>query len=522
MLNTLFSFKSLYGQHVFIVNSLTLLFFSSWLIRLSFTKSGLWGLVAVILLYLFFSFYVDEISSASTDLAPNLICVYVLVRLLTDERPFQESSLVYVVLPIIAVTMKISMFPIALLVPMVILGMSPELMWRKITMVVVLGLLITIPWLARNVILTGYLVFPFTALDVFEFDWKVPRDLALDIRNQITTWAMLPDFPMSKTLSMSRIEWFLLWWPSQSWTNKLIMVLSALSPLSCLVISRTARNTGVWSEKSAIVLVCLAVAYTGGVFWFLTAPTMRFSYAFLLILTVFPLIIFARLEVFTRMRLKWVSYAAMVIACLWLLISARTDELMTPDYIVSWLVSPRQRTASSMGVEFQEYKMAGEVMFVPVQGFQCYEKFPCTPEFMNLKMRSASFRSGFVNRLEDPSGAYSLKDGIVYRNGNSHYDETLKGQMALVLYTNSTGYAEFITSNGSVWNSNSAWLNTRALSDSTGFYYMVDGSVYKYGSMVYYAGTLPSDSLYINNRGDIEFMTVDGQKWNTRRGWLNK
>ncbi|MBK5721203.1 hypothetical protein JGH11_10010 [Dysgonomonas sp. Marseille-P4677] len=48
-----------------------------------------------------------------------------------------------------------------------------------------MSILLCIPWLIRNVILSGYLVYPIYQIDLFSFDWKLPQEVAIKAKDYI-------------------------------------------------------------------------------------------------------------------------------------------------------------------------------------------------------------------------------------------------------------------------------------------------------------------------------------------------
>ena len=85
-----------------------------------------------------------------------------------------------------------------------------EKRYSQIAIYLVLGILAVFPYLARNVILSGWLVYPFPAIDLFSLDWKIPAEEARYDAEEIKVYAkgmtdvLLKDTPMSRWIP----EWF--------------------------------------------------------------------------------------------------------------------------------------------------------------------------------------------------------------------------------------------------------------------------------------------------------------------------
>lgn len=46
--------------------------------------------------------------------------------------------------------------------------------WKKIGIYLLCGCVVLAPWLVRNVLISGWLIYPFAAIDLFSVDWKIP------------------------------------------------------------------------------------------------------------------------------------------------------------------------------------------------------------------------------------------------------------------------------------------------------------------------------------------------------------
>ena len=77
-----------------------------------------------------------------------------------------------------------------------------EKRYGQIAVYIMLGLLAVFPYLARNVILSGWLVYPFPSIDLFSFDWKIPAGEARYDAEEIKVYAkgmtdvLLKDLPL--------------------------------------------------------------------------------------------------------------------------------------------------------------------------------------------------------------------------------------------------------------------------------------------------------------------------------------
>ncbi len=104
--------------------------------------------------------------------------------------------------------------------------------WKGIAGFFGLGLTILLPYLIRNVLISGWLVYPFTFIDFFAVDWKIPREIADYDAREIQVWGRgLYDVARYGEPAW---KWMKDWFPMQTLLDKLfIMSGAAAVPISC-------------------------------------------------------------------------------------------------------------------------------------------------------------------------------------------------------------------------------------------------------------------------------------------------
>jgi hypothetical protein len=73
---------------------------------------------------------------------------------------------------------KLSALPLLVVLPFIFYCL-PANRKKLITAMTLAGVLLYLPWLGRNYILSGYLVYPLSVTGILNPDWKVPKDLVL-------------------------------------------------------------------------------------------------------------------------------------------------------------------------------------------------------------------------------------------------------------------------------------------------------------------------------------------------------
>lgn len=242
-------------------------------------------LLRLILLALLLFFCVDEVASLSPDPAITTLVFVILSQawvLPTPDRrhPFTPTHVALVLLMCFAVTVKLSAAPLLLLGVVWLIRQPAPARLRILVLSGLGGAALILPWVARNVVLSGYLVCPFPALDLLSVDWKYPRAVLYDHVDYIRNFARNPTNLAVNVNGKPLRFWLPIWWVQQQpydvALTLLAPVVAALSALA-LVVRRQ------WRHPAALhCAIVVAAAVAGVLFWFVTAPAYRFGYGFIL------------------------------------------------------------------------------------------------------------------------------------------------------------------------------------------------------------------------------------------------
>jgi hypothetical protein len=163
---------------------------------------------------------------------------------------------------------------------------------RAWVLVCVTGFALIVPWLYRTVLLTGYPLFPSTALDFFAVDWKVPATgssdstfvshSAFSAKAFVQSWARIPEGHFSKTLAMPYVQWLPIWVRNQSFFTNALIGLAFASPFVMAVLFYL-------KKVDKLTLLLWISAFLNVVFWFFSAPDFRFSAASIVLCSLFCL-----------------------------------------------------------------------------------------------------------------------------------------------------------------------------------------------------------------------------------------
>lgn len=347
------------------------------------------------MLFLPLSLYLlsSEMSSAGNDMPVTLIVWATLtlwVEHLESDEKSETRKLVIFLLAVFAVTVKLSSLPLMFLAVFILLEHAAKKDWRSALILAVAGGLILLPWSIRSVFLSGYPVFPQLQLDVFPVDWKMPADQVRLAIDGVVGLARIGN-SWRPSMDMSGWQWIPRWFNRLTMNRQLIVALTLVSP--ALAILGRYKYPSVFLRK---YLAAFVIAFTGSVFWFLTAPGIRFGYGFLISTCALALSPFIG-DLFDRVKrpLKFLPNLVLLTLLVFqtytlvlsLELSTLGDRLLLPaDY------QPSRAQVCEFGNGVKIYcRIEGEPWM------ECqYDLFPCIPVHRpTAEMRGPTFQDGF-------------------------------------------------------------------------------------------------------------------------------
>lgn len=372
------------------LNGLSLFVFASWLTLKIFRGKSIVSLICTITLVIFAHFYAMELSSSSTDIIVNILVAYLLLSCLLNKSN-KKSLLVLAILPVFCVTLKLAAAPIVILSFYTYFQFIKSKDYKSLTISLLIAGLISIPWLIQNILLTGYLIFPFAGLDIFSFDWKVPLNIVS--AEQITTYNWARGISGDGSFSLS---WIPQWWLKLPPMDQIIYLLAPIAILaSVLQFKRTSR------QNSSFVFGYIT-AIVGTLFGLFTAPALRFSLGFTLLTILFTICI-----LFIDKKGTIINRAILVIQYVFIgvfvifhiqYIGSKTKEnaALGGAYLRAQFVKPFPLHYAANNTEFDSIRINNIEIFIPKNGSCVDHQLPCTPGVnSNLELRGQSIKEGF-------------------------------------------------------------------------------------------------------------------------------
>lgn len=374
----LFGFSFTGKEGITFLNSTVLIWFFIFItnrINHHFFKDGkkFYGLLWAILLLLSMWSY-TQVRLTATSASPDFIAtlfvsaiIYLFIE--KNQNPIEASEWLLVsFLSFVAVTIKLSAAPILLIVAIAALL---SLIKRKIKLfftILILSVITLSPFIARNIITSGYVVFPSTLVDAANVDWKYSPEQTVNEKNYITAYAKKQGVVTKEEIDtvneMGIAEWLPIWWKQRPTADKTIMILFILSFFAALLSIKKIIRSGF------IAVIVLLTMLTGIIFWLINAPDPRFGFG--------PIIGFTAVTVYLIFKEKEISIGKGPLIVALLFCSAATIAYTGYRFVNFF---DKEQLLTPLGIKESEYKTSdceGIKIHSPLNADFGITPIPCT------------------------------------------------------------------------------------------------------------------------------------------------
>ncbi len=233
----------------------------------------------VLLMYVFMN--LTGAMSPATDYATNMMTGYFLCSWLKyackeyeEKTDYTDVFALLSVYGLFLATMKLSaaMCVSVVLLPVIRLIRGKE--FKKILGFVITGLVAFLFYPIRNVILSGWLFYPFEAIDLFNVEWKVPLEYSLIDSAQIKVWGRCL-FDVSK-VDMPVSGWLPIWWEWQEHYDQMMIYAVVIGFMVIMI------TPFILKKIRPAVLVFYVMVAANLIVWFFSAPFVRYGLIFLM------------------------------------------------------------------------------------------------------------------------------------------------------------------------------------------------------------------------------------------------
>ncbi|MGB8215413.1 MAG: hypothetical protein WCE68_17825 [Anaerolineales bacterium] len=357
-------------------------------------------ILKTLLIPLIFYTFVSEISSPGTDF-PADVFIWVILALWLESieinptdgnKPIKVDELLIFTFTIFLITVKLSIIAVILLPLFIVVNQARKRAVNALKLMAV-ALIILGPWLARNLILSGYWVYPvpFLANLSPNWDWKIPLPNVTQEARMIQAWARIPNLNRDIVLAMPLQKWLKEWSERLTEIQKLFVLGAVFSPLVFGLAWLTGLHKKIFKGYFAYIYL---VSCIGLIFWLYEAPDIRFGYGFIIssiLLAITPCLVWLLHKMPYQKNLVF----GMVI--LLILFQARilykTNSIST---LASRIILPADYNSS---LATAPCSIHGYTLFCAEYYNECdYSPFPCIPPGdtrKNIELRGDSLEDGF-------------------------------------------------------------------------------------------------------------------------------
>ena len=286
------------------------------------------GLYAVRLFpFIYFILICSEIVSPASDYPLVNLIIFVTLRwfhnLANKEKSETPYSLLCVLIAFI-VSVKLSVGALVLLVVAPAFWLIKRKKVRDIIAYLILGIVVSAPYFIREVIISGWLIYPFTGIDLFNFDWKMAAKSVDADANEMLVWCRGTEGNGSPDDSIR--VWFKSWWDYIYLPQQQIIVAAAISAGTAILVAiyrviRVIIDTVTKKLKLVEALVKYSLEYTYIefviiaclTFWMVKGPGIRYGFGYLITMSV---VMFADIIAHINKKpITWLN-GAIIVACL--------------------------------------------------------------------------------------------------------------------------------------------------------------------------------------------------------------
>ena len=306
---------------------------------------------------------------------------------------YDNNSFYIITLLALAVTIKLSsviIFGLASIYIFILYFKSRKSIADGIKYLLFLFILL-LPWFIRNVILTGYLIYPMPYLDFFDFQWKIPTQDVIKQKNLITLWETAPY--LIKTTIIQQLDSvpkvsILTYFPHWLSDNKYFYFFMASTVASIGVLIIRWKNMSSDYRRGIVgILFSISIATT---FWLFNAPGIRFIIGSFCIILSLPLMLINIPQKISGGIIQKMLTISLSIIMIYFFIWPIKNSL---DAKYIFLPEGRYKKTEIVQIKINNIKF-----ILPKKGIRCWNMpLPCiTCKEIKVKLIGKNIESGFM------------------------------------------------------------------------------------------------------------------------------
>ena len=344
----------------------------------------------------------DEMVSPASDYFMVLLAFYIIIRWLDLLDQKERNLCPYALLcltGVFLITVKLSAALILLLTCYPAYYMLRDRKWKQSMGWLGLGILIAVPYFIRNILISGWLVYPFTAIDLFNVRWKIPKGLAEYDAKEIKVWGR--GYQDVTQYDRSIREWLPEWFQKLQGADKLFVLLALLA-VGVLLFYIVGMIFRWWNRDWGLVCVQATMA-ASLLFWLFTSPLIRYGcvYAYLTPAVVFGGILVHLTEGIGKHRYRWKLLCILGVSLLLVYKTVALAREIYRDHTNQYWVLQKDYE----NYEVVSYEIEGETFYYPLEGDQVgYESFPSSPAKAEIRFLGQGIAEGFESGIQNRNG----------------------------------------------------------------------------------------------------------------------
>lgn len=339
----------------------------------------------------------DEMISPASDYFMVLTAFYIIIRFMDLLEAEEAEVCPYAMLCVLGVflmTLKLSAALIILLVIKPAVMLIKDKRWKETALFISMGVLVAAPFLMRNVLLSGWLVYPFTSIDFFSPDWKIPKGIAAYDAKEIQVWGRgYSDVTAYETPIW---KWLPTWFAGIGGMDKLFIPAAFVSVIVFIIrvihmtVTRIVRMD-MWDK-----LLLEGVVSLSFIFWLVTSPLIRYGCVYVYLT---PAVVLGHVfvELFDKVdgeniRKYMRSICIAVIGIFILYKLAALGKELTGAYVNDYWLCQKDYD----NYETLSYEIDGVTFYYPMEGDRTgYASFPSSPTKAQIRLRGDGIEDGF-------------------------------------------------------------------------------------------------------------------------------
>lgn len=233
-------------------------------------------LIVFILLLLTWPMIRGNASTANYDFIATACLLILFIEAIYAPELIKAEWILW---PCYLFTVRIIHYPLLLLSLPLLSQVINAKQWKAFFFYCATALLFVIPFMARNVLLSGYPFFPVVQPDWFTADWKADKTIIHHFTTFTQTFNRIYPtlIPIKQAMTIRFPNWVPYWWQCQFGYNKPVLLMAGLGYVVGIVRMGTLKKRlGFYGAVVAVVMLIQLIS------WFVVSPDPRFVYGPLL------------------------------------------------------------------------------------------------------------------------------------------------------------------------------------------------------------------------------------------------